>query len=160
MLYLRPCTVKRALPFVARVHRRLPKVQGALWAVSVLVRGEIVGVALVGHPARELMDDTLAVLRVAVIEGQRNACSMLYGACSKAAKAMGAENLITYTHVDEPGTSLKAAGWIYGGLTDGGELTRPSRQRQLVVDARQKHRWWAPWSQRASQASPPGKNHD
>lgn len=150
MLTLRPCTVKRALPFVAQVHRRLPKVQGAMWATSVWASGEMVGVALVGHPARELMDDTLAVLRVAVIEGHRNGCSMLYGACSRAARALGAENLVTYTHEDETGISLKAAGWIYGGLTDGGEHSRPSRQRALALDQKPKHRWWAPWSKRAA----------
>ncbi len=121
-----------------------------MWAVSVSANGEIVGVALVGHPARMLMNDgTLAVLRVAVIEGHRNACSMLYGACSRAARALGAENLVTYTHADEHGTSLKAAGWIDGGLTDGGEWSRPSRQRMLVVDREVKRRWWAPWSKRA-----------
>lgn len=149
MLSLRPCTVKRALPFVARVHRRLPKVQGAMWAVSVWAHGEIVGVALVGWPARTLNEDTLAVLRVAVIEGHRNACSMLYGACAKAAKAMGAANMVTYTHGDEDGTSLKAAGWIDGGLTDGGEWARDGRPRQLALDPEPKRRWWAPWSVRA-----------
>lgn len=149
MLTLRPFTVKRAIPFVAQVHRRLPKVQGALWAVSAWAHGEVVGVALVGHPARELMGDTLSVLRVAVIEGNRNACSMLYGACSRAARAMGADNLVTYTHEDETGVTLKAAGWVYGGLTDGGEHSRPSRRRGPAVDARPKHRWWAPWSKRA-----------
>lgn len=149
MLTLKPCTVRRALPFVARVHRRLPKVQGAMWAVGVYAQGDLVGVALVGHPARELMDDTLSVLRVAVIEGVPNGCSMLYGACSRAARAMGAENLVTYTHGDEHGTSLKAAGWIHGGMTDGDEWHRPSRQRALALDPTPKHRWWAPWSKRA-----------
>lgn len=148
MLKLRPCTVRRALPFVRVVHRRLPKVQGAMWAVSVWTAGEMVGVALVGNPAREWQDEALAVLRVAVIEGHRNACSMLYGACSRAAKAMGAANLVTYTHGDEDGTSLKAAGWVDGGLTDGGEWNRDGRPRQLALDPEPKRRWWAPWSER------------
>lgn len=150
-LYLRPWSVKAALPFVARVHRRLPKVQGAMWAVSVRKLGEVVGVALVGHPARLLAEDdaTLGVLRVAVLEGNQNACSMLYGACSRAARAMGADDCVTYTHGDEPGTSLKAAGWIDGGLTRGGEHDRPSRQRELAIDATPKRRWWAPWGKRA-----------
>ena len=47
-LELRPWTVKAALPFVARVHRRLPKVQGAMWAVRVVNGlGETVGVAVI-----------------------------------------------------------------------------------------------------------------
>ena len=147
---LRPCTVARALPFIRRVHRRLPKLQGAMWAVGAWRDEELVGVAVVGHPARELMDDdTLAVLRVAVMEGMPNACSMLYGSCSRAAKAMGAVNLVTYTHGDESGVSLKAAGWIDGGLTDGGEWDRPGRPRQLALDPEPKRRWLAPWSERA-----------
>lgn len=149
MLRLRPCTVKRALPFVALVHRRLPKVQGAMWAVGAWAHGELVGVALVGSPARELNADTLAVLRVAVIGGHRNACSLLYGACARAGKAMGAENMVTYTHGDESGVSLKAAGWVDGGLTDGGEWSRPGRARQLALDPEPKRRWWAAWSKRA-----------
>lgn len=52
-LRLRPCTLRRALPFVREVHRRLPKIQGAMWAVSVRSGLEIVGVALVGHRARK-----------------------------------------------------------------------------------------------------------
>lgn len=121
-----------------------------MWAISVIDGEDIVGVALVGHPARELMTDTLSVLRVAVIEGHPNACSMLYGACSRAAKAMGADNLVTYTHGDEHGISLKASGWISDGMTEGGEHSRPSRARAAVVDATPKRRWWAPWSARVS----------
>lgn len=153
---VRPSTVKAALPFVRRVHRRLPKVQGAMWAVSLVEHGEVVGVALVGSPARALNADTLSVLRVAVLEGHKNGCSMLYGACSRAGKAMGADNMVTYTHLDESGVSLKAAGWIDGGLTDGGEWNRPSRPRLPGVDAEPKRRWWAPWSARAPKEKPRG----
>ena len=148
MLTLRPITVRQAVPFVARVHRRLPRVQGAMWAVSVWADAQLVGVAVVGHPARELMADTLAVLRVAVLEGYPNACSMLYGACARAARAMGAANLVTYTHADESGVSLKAAGWLDGGTTDGGAWGRESRERALPIDGFAKRRWWAAWSRR------------
>lgn len=150
-LCLRPWTIKAAVPFCKQVHRKLPRVTGGLWAVSVRRAGEVVGCAIVARPAR-LLDDgaTLAVARVAVIENNPNACSMLYGACSRAAKAMGADNLVTYTHEDEHGASLKAANWVDDGLTDGGEQDRPSRKRAAVVDARPKRRWWAPWSKRAT----------
>lgn len=147
-LRLRPITIKRALPFVELVHRRLPDRQGAMWAISVRDLGGVVGVALVGHPAREYMGDdaTLEILRVAVIEGYANACSMLYGACSRAARAMGVDNLVTYTHLDEPGTSLKAAGWREHGITKGGEHSRAKRPRKKAVDSGPKRRWFAPWS--------------
>ena len=151
-LRLRPWTVKQGKPFCKSVHRKLPNVQGAMWCISVRDLGGVVGVALVGHPAQEWMrdDETLCVLRVAVIEGHRNACSMLYGACSRMAKASGAENLVTYTHLTEPGTSLIAAGWIKDTEpTKGGEHSRNSRPRKKAVDSGPKWRWWAPWSKRA-----------
>lgn len=155
-IHLRPWTVKQAIPFVARVHRKLPRVQGGMWAVCVRTEaGDVVGCAIVGRPARKLAGETcetLAVLRVAVIEGHPNVCSMLYGACSRAAKAMGAVGLVTYTHVDEHGASLRASGWVDDGLTRGGEADRPSRRRNPVVDARPKRRWWAAWSSRAVRA--------
>lgn len=144
---LRPWTVKQAVPYVRRVHRRLPRVQGGLWAVSVRRDGEVVGCAIVGHPARKLAEKgVLAVTRVAVLEQQPNACSMLYGSCSRAAKAMGARGLVTYLHDDEHGASLRAAGWIYDGMTEGREHDRPSRRRAPAVDPKPKQRWWAPWS--------------
>ena len=150
-LYLRPWTVKRAhaLAFVKEVHRRLPKIQGAMWCISVRSETEIVGVALVGHPSQVQTTDEydhLRVLRVAVKEGYKNACSMLYGACWRAARAMGVTSMDTFTHLDEPGTSLRAAGWIEDGITAGGEYDRPSRRRSPQLDAKPKRRWWAPGS--------------
>ena len=153
-LVTRPITVKRAtgLAFVEKTHRKLPRVQGAMWGVSVLdaLTGEVLGVALVGWPSRMQTDGTcphLRVLRVAVVEGVPNACSMLYGAAWKAARALGAVRMDTHTHLEEPGVSLRAAGWVEDGLTDGGEHSRESRPRKPAVDARPKRRWWAPGSQ-------------
>jgi len=149
-LNLRPCSMRFATQWCAETHRRLPKIQGGLWAVSVR-RGEmVVGVAIVGHPAAALMKaGALGVLRVAVLEMQPNACSMLYGACARAARAMGATDLVTYTHYDEPGTSLKAAGWIHAGMTAGGEWSRDGRARQASLFPEPKNRWLAPWGARA-----------
>ncbi len=157
---LAPITVKRAIPFCRHVHRRLPNVQGGMWAVSVvsslgisageeLAEADLIGVAIVGHAARALGPLVLSVLRVAVIEGHPNACSMLYGACSRAAKALGCDDLVTYTHQDELGASLIASGWVCGGETEGGEYDRPSRRRRQAVDPLPKLRWWAPWGKRA-----------
>lgn len=151
---LAPITVKQAMEFVRQVHRRLPDIQGGMWAVQVAdepdpVGVATIGVAIVGHAARAYGSRVLSVLRVAVLEGYPNACSMLYGSCSRAAKALGADDLVTYTHLDELGSSLIASGWVYGGLTEGGEYDRPSRRRRQAVDPGPKHRWWAPWGIRA-----------
>jgi hypothetical protein len=150
-LRLRPWTVKRetALAFNLEVHRKLKKIQGAMWCVSIREGAEIVGVALVGWPSQEQTSDEidhLRVLRCTVKEGHKNGCSMLYGACWRAARAMGVESMDTFTHLDEPGTSLRAAGWIEDGLTSGGEHSRASRPRKPQEDARPKRRWWAPGS--------------
>lgn len=149
MLVLRPCTIRRAQKWAAQVHRKLPDLQGGMRAIRVEHDGEMVGVAVVGNPARRLAEQgVLGVLRVAVLEGHPNACSMLYGACSRAAKAMGATSLVTYTHQDEPGTSLRAAGWVHGGLTRGGEWNRDDRPRNISLFPEPKNRWRAPWSDR------------
>lgn len=64
-------------------------------------------------------------------------------------RAMGVTSMDTFTHLDEPGTSLRAAGWIEDGLTSGGEHSRKSRPRKPQEDARPKRRWWAPGSLKA-----------
>lgn len=61
---------------------------------------------------------TAEVLRVCTVpEAPRGACSMLYGACWRAWRGMGGRRLITYTLDTEPGTSLRAAGWLQVGKT-------------------------------------------
>lgn len=139
-------SVREAKVFVRAVHRRLPLIQGGRWAIGVEDGGQVVGVAIVGTAARMLSPQVLNVARVAVVNGFPNACSMLYGACSRAAKAMGARGLVTYLHLDEGGVSLKASGWICDGQTKGGQWSREDRQRALAIDPSPKLRWWAPWS--------------
>lgn len=125
------------------------------------------GVALVGAPVARMLADTkqpgedwpppaetLEVVRVAVIEGVKNGCSMLYGAVSRAARAMGASNLLTYIEENEPGTTMKASGWVEdNGLFGGGQADRPSRPRKMRSsdDACKRRRFWAPWSIKAKE---------
>jgi hypothetical protein len=151
MIRVVPFTVKAAQRFVREHHRRLPKVQGGMWAVGVIGTGWTVGVAIVGLPPRMAMRgaERLVVLRLAVAppaEGDGATCSKLYGACARAARAMGCVDLWTYVHIDEPGTSLRASGWIRDGETKGGEHNRVSRPRAPAADPRPKVRWCAPWS--------------
>jgi hypothetical protein len=150
-LRLRPISISEALAFNQRVHRRLPKLTGARFAVSARDgHGVVIGVAVVGHPLARKQDDgvTLEVTRVAVADGHKNACSMLYGACARIARAMGADGILTYTHADEAGTSVIAAGWVRDAETTGGTWT--SQRGALLPGIVQlpKIRWWAPWSQR------------
>lgn len=107
-----PCTITDARRFVAHHHRHNDAPQGGLFAAAVEKDGELVGVAIAGRPVARLLNDgeTVEVLRVCTT-GTPNACSMLYGAMARAAKALGYRRLITYTLAEEPGTSLVAAGW-------------------------------------------------
>ncbi|TMR22055.1 hypothetical protein ETD86_12855 [Nonomuraea turkmeniaca] len=112
-LTLVPVSFAQAREFVAAHHRHHRPAQGHKYSVGVAADGVLVGVATVGRPVNRHLDDgtTLEVTRVAVLEGQRNACSMLYGATWRAARALGWKRLVTYTQQPEPGTSLHAAGW-------------------------------------------------
>lgn len=132
-LHLVPVRQRAARSFVAEHHRHLAPPPGALYAVGVADDdGVLRGVALVGRPGARVWDDgqTAEVTRVAVAAGTPHACSMLYGACWRAARALGYTRLITYTRVDEPGTSLRAAGWrVVASRPAHAGWDRPSRPR-------------------------------
>lgn len=116
VLNIVPTTLPTANAFVASLHRHhAPLPGGFSWWCVAAVRGdtgEPVGVAIAGRPTNRNNDDgqTVEVLRVAT-DGTQNACSALLGACARAAKAIGAHRVITYTLEDESGSSLKGAGW-------------------------------------------------
>jgi len=65
---------------------------------------------------------------------------MLYGACVRAAKALGYKKVITYTLISENGASLKASNFINEGEA-GGEIWTGERRRDNGVPAEKKVRW-------------------
>jgi hypothetical protein len=71
------------------------------------------------------------------------ACSMLYAAAWRAARALGYRRLVTYTLEQEPGASLRAAGWRCVGRTAGGSWSRTSRPRLDWAPTAPKNRWEA-----------------
>jgi hypothetical protein len=111
-LHLVPVSFADACEFVAMWHRHNRPPNGHRFSIGCADDGKLVGVSMVSHPvARHLMDGlTLEVIRTAT-DGTPHVNSMLYGAAWRAAKALGYGRLITYTQADEPGTSLRAAGW-------------------------------------------------
>src|SRR5262245_5068200 len=129
-LTLAPLPLHAASAFIARNHRHHPPPQGAKWAVGATLAGHLVGVATVGRPVSRQLDDgfTAEVTRVAT-DGTRNACSFLLGAAWRASKAVGYRRLVTYTLAEEPGASLRAAGWRAVCETRGGSWSTPARQR-------------------------------
>jgi hypothetical protein len=116
--------------FVAEHHRHHKPVVGHLFSIGASVGDKIVGVAIVGRPVSRFRDDglTAEVTRLCT-DGTRNACSFLYGACAKAAFALGFKRIGTYILASEPGTSLTATGWRMIGETPGRSWSVPSRPR-------------------------------
>ncbi len=109
-------------------------------------RDVLVGVAVIGRPVARLDDGlTLEVTRVAT-DGTRNSCSKLYAAAWTAAKALGYRRLVTYTANDEPGSSLRAAGWtVVAERRPAPGWSRPSRPRtDHGADHTGRRRWQAP----------------
>lgn len=144
-LDLCPVTLREARAFVDANHRHHRAPQGGLFAVAVLdmEAAAIIGVAIIGKPVARALDSGYCaeVTRVCVLEGYPNACSMLYAAAWRAARALGYERLITYTLLREPGTSLRAAGWKVIGKTRGESWNRPSRPRVDKHPTDQKAIW-------------------
>lgn len=135
-------TVKTAQGLIADWHRHLKRVQGGLFAACVMDGDSTIGVGLAANPARVWQGTgRFVIARVAVIEGKPNACSMLYGALCRAGKALGYREAWTYTLPDEPGTSLRAAGFEFMGMTKAEEWDREKRPRNAAVNAEQKKRW-------------------
>ena len=107
--------------FVGRLHRHHKPAVGHKFSLGAELQGQLVGVAIVGRPVARHRDDgeTLEVIRLCT-DGTHNACSFLYGACARAAFALGYERIGTYTLQDEGGASLRGAGWRLLGERSGG----------------------------------------
>lgn len=131
VLRLVPVSQRDAKAFCAMWHRHHSPPPGMKFATGVAVDGVLVAIAMVGRPVSRMYDDgqTLEVTRVAS-DGTPNACSMLYGACSRAGFALGYTRIITYTQDGESGASLRAAGYrLIAERPAHAGWDRPSRPR-------------------------------
>lgn len=129
-LTLQPVTQSEAFAFITQHHRHHKKPVGWLFGIGVGDGQKVVGVITVGRPVARLLDDgwTAEVNRCCT-DGTKNACSILYAAAWRAAKAMGYLRLITYTLAEEGGASLRGAGWKPIGERGGGTWQRNGRPR-------------------------------
>lgn len=125
-----PISLDEANAMVSALHRHHKPVVGHKFSIGCASESEIVGVAIVGRPVARGNDDgfTLEVARCCT-DGTKNACSVLYGAAWRAAKAMGYRRMITYTLPEEGGASIRASGWTLVGQRGGGNWNTPSRPR-------------------------------
>lgn len=142
ILAITPCTIGEAQAFVDQNHRHHSAPRGALFAVAVSAGALVVGVAIVGRPVARMLDDgwTAEITRCCT-NGTRNACSMLYGACRRAAIALGYGRVVTYTHSTESGASLRAAGFRVVADVRARPWSCPSRPRVDRSPLQAKLRW-------------------
>lgn len=108
-----PVSFQQAGAYVNGFHRHHARPQGHKFSLGLVDQdGRRVGVAIIGRPVARHFDDGwgLEVTRLAT-DGSPNACSALYAAAWRAARAQGYRRLITYTQDGESGASLRAAGF-------------------------------------------------
>jgi len=141
-LELQPITRKEAHAFITEHHRHHRAPVGEKFAIGVNDGVKVVGVVTVGRPVARMLDDgwTAEVTRCCT-DGTPNACSMLYAAAWRAARAMGYRKLITYTLPEEGGASLRAANWKCIGAAGGGSWSCKSRPRVDAHPLQVKFRW-------------------
>lgn len=150
MLVLVPLKRDAAKAFCASTHRHLKPPVGDSFRVGASLDGSLVGVAFAGRPTSRVLaaEGWLEVTRVATVavEAPRpgvsaSVSSFLYGAIRRAGTNLGYTKFITYTLLEEPGTSLRASGWLEAGMTPGGEWSCASRPRKAGQATGPKRRW-------------------
>jgi|SRR5918996_1892645 hypothetical protein len=144
-------SLDEAKQFVGEEHRHHAPPVGHKFSIGAAVRSSgdradfpsLVGVVVVGRPvARAVNHRRVAEVTRLATNGTKNACSFLYAAAARAAQAMGFRKIQTYILASEPGTSLKAAGWLFDGWTEGGDWNRGKRTgRRTDQPMGPKQRW-------------------
>lgn len=114
VLHLVHVELADANAFVDLLHRHHTPIQGHRFSLGAQDdTGKLRGVAIVGRPVGgQHQRDWLEVTRLCT-DGTSNACSFLYGAAARAGRALGYLRIQTYILAEEPGVSLKAAGWQF-----------------------------------------------
>lgn len=129
-----PMELKEAQAYINKYHRHHQAAHRDKFRIAAMDGDRIVGVVQVGRPVSRVLDDghTLEVLRLCST-GEKDVCSFLYSRAARVAKEMGYAKIITYILESEPGTSLKASGWVLEVDGVGGcDWNTPSRPREIV----------------------------
>jgi len=141
---VQPITRNAARAFIREHHRHSRPPHGWLFGAALLDEaGALLAVGCAGRPKARMLQNgtTVEITRVcSTAPVAVNACSRLYGALCRAAAALGYERAVTYTHATEPGTSLRAAGFVAVAKVDGEDWSRRRRPR-VTHDTADKVRW-------------------
>ena len=137
-----PVELKDAKDYVNKYHRHHGAVVRDKFRIGCEKDGQLVGIVQVGRPvARALCDGkTLEVVRLCT-DGTKDVCSFLYSAAARVARELGYKKIITYILFDEPGVSLKAAGWNKEADIKGHSWDTPARHRDCKSPTCDKQRW-------------------
>jgi hypothetical protein len=138
-----PMTLAEAKAYVTQEHRHHGAPVGGMFAIGAAIGDVVVGVVIVGRPVSRVLaqDDYTAEVTRLASDGTPNVCSFLYAAAWRAVRAMGYRRLITYTLATEPGTSLRAVGFVEVGRVTGRSWHTPSRPRVDKTPMQDKLRW-------------------
>lgn len=144
-LVVRPLTLAQLNDAVDQLHRHHKPVQGHRFSLGAYLGDRLVGACSVGRPVARACDAylTAEVTRL-VTDGTKNACSILYAASARACEAMGFTKIQTYILTEEPGTSLRAAGWRLEATTAGGDWNHSAAyagKRRTDQPLTPKQRW-------------------
>jgi hypothetical protein len=128
-----PCDLAIANAFIAGHHRHHKPVVGHRFSLAAWDESRLVGVAICGRPVARAIDhrSVLEVSRLCT-DGTKNACSFLYGASARVAKALGFVSIQTYILASEQGASLRASGWAPDSVTRGRDWNTPARMGRRV----------------------------
>lgn len=145
-LEARPLHLKEANRAVALWHRHCDPVRFHLFSIGAYddehnMRGAIIVMRPVNQH-RSWGGLMVEVSRLST-DGCQNACSFLLSRAARAAFAMGYACMQTYTLLEEPGTSLRASGWMEDGITSARDWNG-SRRRPRALEPSQKRRWILP----------------
>lgn len=119
-----PVWWRRICTFIRVHHRHHSPPQGWMWGLAVWRGSKLVAVATVGRAVAKWK--RLEVTRVCALPGGASwgGCSLIY----RTAAEMGAT--VTYTLTAEPGTSLRAAGWVPTATIKGRDWRNCKRRRR------------------------------
>lgn len=126
-----PVAFREACEFINKHHRHHLAPQGMKFALGISNGEKLVGVLTAGRPVSRLRDNgyVLEVTRLCVLRSYIHSCSKLYASAKRIAKEMGYRALITYTLEEEPGASLRAAGFRLLKVSGGGSWNTAKRPR-------------------------------
>lgn len=130
---IKPITFKQASDFINKNHRHHGATVGCKFCIGLFEGEKMIGCAVCGRPVSRYLDDGLTCeINRLCTDGTMNACSMLYGASARVAKAMGYRKIITYILESENGSSLRASNFVCDGIAGGTHWTGERDKGQKI----------------------------